>query len=132
MRKRKSEEQKIMDTWTDPQTLSLYVTNATILTVIVTFVVTIIVNFIGKKENRLDDLLVRGLSGSAIPTGIVLLFCAFKPSLIESLQGLNVHIAAAGMVLLFVSIKTVFAGYVWPDVKSLSADDDKRIRKGSN
>lgn len=55
------------------------------------------------RRSSLEDLIGRVFAASALPTAIVLLACAVDPKIIQSLQGLNVYIAAAGLVLFFVS-----------------------------
>src|SRR5947207_3021413 len=52
---------------------------------------------------RLEDLLSRSLAAGALPTGLVLIYCGFDPTLMGSLTGLNLHIAAAGLSLLYLS-----------------------------
>jgi hypothetical protein len=56
---------------------------------------------------NLEELVVRALSISAIPTAVVLLVCAFKPDLLSQLSGFNIHIAVAGLVLLYISVKAL-------------------------
>ena len=45
------------------------------------------------------------LAGGSIPTGIVLVLCAFDTSLLVIVGDAGLYVAAAGFVLLFVSIK---------------------------
>ena len=56
-----------------------------------------------KNKTNLGQTLIIVFSASAIPTGIALLFCSLKPSIISNLQGINIHIAAAGIALLYLS-----------------------------
>jgi hypothetical protein len=65
-------------------------------------------NRIRGKTNHLDDLLMRMLSASAIPTGLLLLLCAFDTTLLQKIEGLNIYIALAGLALIYVSLKAVF------------------------
>jgi hypothetical protein len=55
------------------------------------------------RKPSLEELITRVFAASAIPTAVVLLTCAVEPKIIQSLQGLNIYIAAAALVLLFVS-----------------------------
>ncbi len=71
-------------------------------------------NALSRQRSQLDDLISRSLAGSAIPTGLILLLCAFKPDLLLSLEGLNMYIAAAGLVLIFVSCRAIFEGPLRP------------------
>ena len=73
------------------------------------FVVFIVRGKLRKREMRLEYLLLQVFAASTIPTGIALLFCAFEPALIAQLGGLNIHIAAAGLALLYLSFKSMFS-----------------------
>ena len=53
----------------------------------------------------LDEIFIGAAAGSAIPTSLVLLYAAFVPNVIPTLRGLNVHIAAAGLALLFLAFR---------------------------
>src|SRR4051794_22001708 len=55
------------------------------------------------RRPSLEELIAKVFAASAMPTAVVLLTCAVEPQIIQSLQGLNVYIAAAALVLLFVS-----------------------------
>ena len=85
-----------------------YVYIASAALAILTFFVALIVKKLDGQSAHLDDLIRRALSASAIPTGIILIACAFDPSLLGSLTGLNIYIAIAGMTLLFVAGKGIF------------------------
>jgi len=61
---------------------------------------------IKKQSIELARLLMGSLGTSTIPTGIVLMGCAFDISLIQKLKGVEIGIAAAGVALVFVAIKT--------------------------
>jgi hypothetical protein len=89
-------------------TILPYINAFSVGAAIVAFAGILIWNHARKRHSRLDAVLTRVLAASAIPTGITLLVCAFNPSLIAQLQGLNVHIAVAGMALLFIAVRTVF------------------------
>lgn len=76
---------------------------------IITFLAALIVKKLGEQSAHLDDLIIRALSASMIPTGVLLIACAFDPSLLSSLTGLNIYIAVAGLTLLFVACKGIFS-----------------------
>ena len=62
----------------------------------------------GRSPLRLDKILAKALAGSALPTGIVLLICAFQPELVKELTDLHIHLAAAGLALLYISFQGAF------------------------
>jgi hypothetical protein len=55
----------------------------------------------------LEVVLSKLLSASLIPTGAMLLLCAFDTSLLSSVEDVGLYIAAAGIMLLVVAIKTL-------------------------
>ncbi len=46
-------------------------------------------NRIHRQPSDLKDLLGKALAASTIPTGVLLLACAFKPSLLQNLNEFN-------------------------------------------
>ena len=75
---------------------------------VITFFILWVRRFVQKKELDLEGLLGATLAASSVPTSFVLLFCAFKPSIIQHLEGVNIHIAVAGLILLFLSYRTFY------------------------
>ena len=68
------------------------------------------------KKNKIDitlqQLIVRSLSASAIPTAIIILICSIDMSLINKLGGLlQVYIALAGLSLVYVSLSGLFGPF---------------------
>ncbi len=61
----------------------------------------------GKKKD-LEYYVNCSFSGSALPTGVALLCCAFKPELLTKLDGASLNVAVAGITLLYVSSKSIF------------------------
>lgn len=61
------------------------------------------------QGHRIDlpNLIKAALSASMIPTAYLLLAFVFKPNLVSQIKDLSVQIAVAGLVLLYVSIKTI-------------------------
>jgi len=55
----------------------------------------------------LEVVLSKLLSASLIPTGVMLLLCAFDTSLLSSVEDVGLYIAAAGIMLLVVAIRTL-------------------------
>lgn len=60
------------------------------------------------KLPALEVILSKGFAASAIPTGFALLWCAINPDDLQLMSGFNIHIAIAGCVLIFLSIKGIF------------------------
>jgi hypothetical protein len=88
-----------------PIPLGQYATISSVSLALIAFVGGLIVDLKQNRSGSLENYLARAGAGGAIPTALVLICCAFKPSLISELSGLNVPIAAAGLSLLYVSIK---------------------------
>ena len=72
-------------------TLETIVTGASVVCGIGAFFALAILNAVEGRRNRLENLVVGAFVASAIPTGLILLACAFDPSLLQRMSGLNVH-----------------------------------------
>jgi hypothetical protein len=59
---------------------------------------------------RLETVVAKLLAASSVPTGFFLLACAFNTSLVSRLADLGLYLAAAGIALLYVSIKEFIKG----------------------
>ena len=55
----------------------------------------------------LADLINVSLSASTIPTGILLVLCAYDTSLIQDFKGLGVFLALAGLTFLYTIINRI-------------------------
>ncbi len=65
-----------------------------------------------KIEITLQELIVRSLSASALPTAVIILICSIDLSLIMKLGGLlQVYIALAGLSLVYVSLSGLFGPF---------------------
>ncbi len=53
----------------------------------------------------LQDVILKLVTASAIPTGVMLIVGAFNPELLKIVTDTGIYIAAGGVALLFVSIK---------------------------
>jgi hypothetical protein len=65
--------------------------------------------FRSSKEINIDALWPKMMSGGSIPTAILLIACPFFPSLLEGFSEYPIYLAAAGIVLLVVSLKETFS-----------------------
>ena len=61
-----------------------------------------ICKLVRKKKMNIGDLLVVGLSGSAVPTGFMLIWGAFDNTIVPQLSDAGVYIAFAGAALLII------------------------------
>ena len=57
------------------------------------------------RKLPLEGILGKLLAASAVPTGILLLGCAFNTDWISKFSDLGLYLLAAGVALLYVSIK---------------------------
>lgn len=74
------------------------------------FLLTLIVNCFNGKEHNLQDLLVVGVTGSSVPTGLLLMVGAFDKNVLRQLiesNLANVYIALAGAGMVFVFYQTL-------------------------
>ena len=80
---------------------------ASVSLAVLTFAIGAAIEAYRKKGSGLEDHLIKAMAAGAIPTAVVLVYGAFNPAIIAQLSGLNVAIAAAGLALLYISIKTI-------------------------
>lgn len=90
----------------DIEHINDYINYATVVCAIIGFIYALYDITKTKREIKLEDLLVGAFGSSTIPTGVVLILSAFDPSVIQKIQGLNVHFAAAGLALLYIAFKS--------------------------
>ena len=89
--------------------LQPYLSEASTALGIFTFFLTAAVKRVRNQPIHLKDLLVKAFAASTIPTGILLLVCAFKPSLLQNLTGFNYfYIAVGGLVMLYLACELLF------------------------
>lgn len=85
---------------------------ASVLLAIIAFVAVYIYCKKNNIEVTLQELIVRSLSASAIPTAVIILICSIDLSLITKLGGLlQVYIALAGLSLVYVSLSGLFGPF---------------------
>lgn len=70
------------------------------------FMSLLFMNWRNEKKSNLSDLMVVGVGGSSVPTGIALIYCSFDPSQITKLSDVGIYIAFAGLALLYIAIVT--------------------------
>jgi hypothetical protein len=58
---------------------------------------------------QLSSIIEKTLAGSAIPTGLYLLACAFKPDWVKNIADSGLYLVPAGIALLYVSVCSVFS-----------------------
>lgn len=87
--------------------LQLILQASTALCGIVSFVLVWVQDWRSARETTLDRPVLAGIAGTSIPTGLVLIYGAFDATVIQELVTLRVYLALAGLVLIFVAIKTI-------------------------
>jgi ABC-type iron transport system FetAB permease component len=60
------------------------------------------------RDLPLDSLLLRVFAGSSIPTGVLLLICAFDNRVLVRANEIGVYIATAGLTLIYLSVRELF------------------------
>lgn len=66
-------------------------------------------SYLRKRPVNLVRVLMVMLSASLIPTGVWLLLCAFDPTLLSEVSGLNLYLAVAGVALIFIAIRGIIS-----------------------
>ncbi|HEX2205423.1 MAG TPA: hypothetical protein VHG91_19085 [Longimicrobium sp.] len=60
------------------------------------------------RDLPLDGLLSRVFAGSSIPTGVLLVICAFDDAVLAQANEIGLYVAAAGLTLIYLSLKEIF------------------------
>ncbi|MFC3468823.1 hypothetical protein ACFOHT_02975 [Massilia oculi] len=81
---------------------------------ILCFLIIWIKNLSSSASPRLEALLNGALAGATIPTGFALIFCAIDPSYVSRLEGINVNLSVAGVVLVFIAIRGIMGAIERP------------------
>jgi hypothetical protein len=83
---------------------------STICAFLLSALLEIIRQFRSKRGINIEALWAKMMSGGSIPTAILLISCPFFPSLLEGFSEYPIYLAAAGIVLLVVSLKETISG----------------------
>jgi hypothetical protein len=73
--------------------------------IIAAFFYLVIQQYRSSNQVNLEELVIRAISAGGIPPAVVLLVYAFKLDRHSQLNGFNIYIAVAGLVLLYISVK---------------------------
>jgi hypothetical protein len=96
---------------TPPSHVWDYLKQLSVACAILVFIATLLRSRLRGNPHSLDKLISKLLAGSAIPTGVFLIICAFKTDLMAKLTDLSLYLAAAGLALLYVSVKEISEGW---------------------
>ncbi|EKF9795925.1 hypothetical protein ACI1G1_000316 [Vibrio cholerae] len=58
----------------------------------------------------LESHILNASAAATIPTGVALIFCAFNLELVKSLEGFNINLCIAGLVVFFTAVKSTIKG----------------------
>ncbi|HHQ5454509.1 TPA: hypothetical protein ACSP0J_002520 [Aeromonas veronii] len=85
-----------------PEILGAIIKYGPIVCGLISFFSLVAINHKKGRKNNLGDLLVVGLAGSSVPTGILLIYGAFDGTVIPKLSDAGIYIAFAGAALLII------------------------------
>jgi hypothetical protein len=87
-----------------------------------------------RQDKSLVHLWKRATAAGAIPTSVTLIICSFRPSLLNSIPGLNLPIALGGLSLLYICLEALETPQTKPPIKDLEAESvaAKKDLKHSN
>lgn len=75
------------------------------------FVLCFIALWYKRSDSALEYLLNPPLTAATIPTGIALVLCAINPDYVSRLEGININLSVAGIVLVFMAARTITSGW---------------------
>ena len=82
---------------------------------------------ISVKDLPLDGVLSRVFAGSSIPTGVLLVICAFDDAVLAQANEIGLYVAAAGLTLIYLSVKEIFDREEAPAVAREAAGAPARV-----
>lgn len=85
-----------------PDLLDVIIKYGPVICGLSSFFALVAINHKKDRKNNLGDLLVVGLAGSSVPTGLLLIYGAFDKSVIPKLSDAGTYIAFAGAALLII------------------------------
>lgn len=88
-------------------TLSVYVNLAGVAFFLLFIGYSIIMALKNKREDDVAIHVGRALAAAQLPSAAILIYAGFDPSVLSQLSGLNIGLVVAGVVLGWVSIKTM-------------------------
>lgn len=89
-----------------PEILGVIIKYGPVVCGLISFFSLVAINHKKDRKNNLGDLLVVGLAGSSVPTGILLIYGAFDVTVIPKLSDAGIYIAFAGAALLIIFCQT--------------------------
>ena len=90
-----------------PITLDVFIKYGSITCALLSAVVYLLYRLWIKKKFDYIDIFTVGTAGSSLPSGGLLIYGAFDPTIIQKISDSNVYIAFAGIALLYVGLGTV-------------------------
>ena len=73
---------------------------------LLTFVILTLIQSAKKIQLNLSDLLVVGLAGSTVPTGLLLIYSVYDKSVLYKISDAGTYIAFAGAALIIIFLQT--------------------------
>jgi 4-hydroxybenzoate polyprenyltransferase len=61
-----------------------------------------------KRKPELAGIILKTLAGAGIPTGMALIFCAFKISWVNLINNPEVYVLISGICILYISLISIF------------------------
>lgn len=88
--------------------LSILATAVPVLAAVYVFTRGLIDERKGKNKRSLVEHLGRATAAGGVPSALILIVGAIKPSILAAVPGINLQIALGGLSLLYVSIEILF------------------------
>jgi hypothetical protein len=90
-----------------PLTFDMLLKYGSITCALLSTIIYLSFRFLSRKKFDYIDIFTVGTAGSSLPSGGLLIYGAFDPTIIQKISDSNVYIAFAGIALLYVGLGTV-------------------------
>lgn len=113
--------------WT-PEQLQEYVKFASIVCGLLSFVTVLL---FAPKPRTLNVVIAGAFAGAGTPTGIAVILCAFRPTLVKALEDLQLYLALTGAILIFVSIDALASAIKKPKPLTSGSTTSETKKQGT-
>lgn len=86
--------------------MKYFLSIVTIIFGILAFVLALLVSWRLGRRSSLSRLLGASMGASAIPIGVVFIYCAFDPTALAEISNASIYVALAGLAVIFVGCRS--------------------------
>jgi len=86
---------------------NITINGASVTLVLIAVIALMAIHKYNGKKTTIEDFFIAGFAAASVPTGAILIYCAYEPSEINLLASVTMQIALVGAGVIFISYKTI-------------------------